>query len=122
MAITQALCRFALPENGFRHRELRPIIAQLLGLDEDRYSANQMTYDLRRLRLHGLIERLPGTHRYRITAAGTRAALLYSRFYARALRPAFSSVPGPGLALRRSALGRLQRSLDNYLQEVQLVA
>jgi len=120
MALMQALCRFALPENGFRHRELRPVVAQLLGLDEDRYSAHQMTYDLRRLRLHGLIERLPGTHRYRITTAGARAALLYSRLYARALRPAFSSVPGAALAPPRSALGRVQRSLDNYLQEVQL--
>jgi hypothetical protein len=29
-----------------------------------------MTYDLRRLRLHGLIARLPHTHRYEVTAQG----------------------------------------------------
>jgi hypothetical protein len=56
MALMQALCLFALPANGFRHRDLRPCVAQLLGIDEERCSANQMTYDLRRLRLHGLIE------------------------------------------------------------------
>jgi hypothetical protein len=122
MALMQALCRFALPANGFRHRELRPTVAALLGTDEDTYSANQMTCDLRRLRLHGLIERLPGTHRYRITDSGARAAMLYSRLYTRAVRPTFSVVGGSDLAPPRSAIGRVQHSLDNYLQEVKLAA
>lgn len=122
MALMQGLCLFALPANGFRHRELRHCVAQLLGIDEDHYGANQMTYDLRRLRAHGLIERLPGTHRYRITDTGLTVALFYSRFYARALRPAFSLVRDPDLAPPRSALGRVQRSLDNYLQELKLAA
>lgn len=122
MALMQALCQFTLPANGFRHRELRPTVAQLLGTDAEGYSANQMTYDLRRLRGHGLIERLPGTHRYRITDAGARTALFYSRLYARAIRPAFSATSDAVFAPPRTALGRVQRSLDNYLQEVQLAA
>lgn len=121
-ALMQALCQFALPANGFRHRELRPVVAQLLGTGEAGYSANQMTYDLRRLRGHGLIERLPGTHRYRITETGARSAVLYSRLYARAIRPAFSVASSAVLAPQRGTLGRVQRSLDNYLQEVQLAA
>ena len=32
----------------------------------------RITYDLRRLRLHGLTERIPKTHRYRITPKGLR--------------------------------------------------
>ena len=47
-----------------------------------------MTYDLRRLRLHGLIERVPRSHRYRITALGAHIAMFYARLYTRALRPA----------------------------------
>ena len=43
----------------------------------------RMTYDLRRLRLHGLIERIPGTHRYRLTDHGSRA-------------PSSSPAPTPG--------------------------
>jgi hypothetical protein len=35
-----------------------------------------MTYHLRRLRLHGLIERLPKSHRYRVTDQGWRTILL----------------------------------------------
>ena len=33
-----------------------------------------MSYDLRRLRLHGIIERIEATHRYRLTAAGMKTA------------------------------------------------
>jgi hypothetical protein len=51
-----------------------------------------MTYDLRRLRLHGIIERVPKTHRYRVTEAGLRAALFFTRTYARILRPGLSVV------------------------------
>jgi predicted MarR family transcription regulator len=46
----------------------------------------RVTYDLRRLRLHGLIQRVPKTHRYRITANGLRTAIFYTRLYDRSLR------------------------------------
>jgi hypothetical protein len=38
------------------------------------YSSAQATYDLRRLRLKGFIERIPGTHTYRATPEGLRTA------------------------------------------------
>jgi predicted MarR family transcription regulator len=41
------------------------------------YSTNEMTYDLRRLRLHGLIERIPRTNTYVLTAGGARVVLFY---------------------------------------------
>ena len=51
-----------------------------------------MTYDLRRLRLHGMIERIPKTHRYRVTDFGFRAALFFTRTHARLYRPGFAEV------------------------------
>ena len=48
------------------------------------------TYDLRRLRHHGLIERIKGRLAYRVTDLGTRTALLYLQ--------AYDAVVGPGLA------------------------
>ena len=42
---------------------------------------------MRRLRLHGLIERIPKTHRYRLTEHGLKSALFYTRVYNRILRP-----------------------------------
>ena len=54
-----------------------------------------MTYDLRRLRLHGLIQRIPGTHRYQITARGLRVALFFTRTHARLLRPKLADIFDP---------------------------
>ena len=45
--------------------------------------ASQMTYDLRRLRLAGLIRRLPRSNRYTLTVDGIRIAI----FYYQALQP-----------------------------------
>ena len=45
-----------------------------------------MTYHLRRLRLRGLITRLPRTHRYEVTNKGHRAALFYTTSLARVIR------------------------------------
>jgi hypothetical protein len=36
-----------------------------------------MTYDLRRLRLRGIIERISKTHRYRLTPEGLSIALFF---------------------------------------------
>ena len=80
-----------------------------------------MTYDLRRLRLHGLIERVPRSHRYHITPTGAQVAVFYARLYSRALRPACSLKPyGSGPAQR--AFDRLDAALANFLHEVKLAA
>ena len=73
-----------------------------------------MTYDLRRLRLHGLIERVPQSHRYRVTLLGARIAMLYVRLYARALRPAASLEP-TGSARGRQAFEHLDAALADFL-------
>src|SRR5256886_8591317 len=52
MALTGALCHTLLAATGFTNKNLRVLIAGLLGSD---YHPNQMTYDLRRLRLNALI-------------------------------------------------------------------
>jgi hypothetical protein len=120
-ALMHALCLFALAPIGFRHRELRDHVAQLQSQDPDTYSPGAMTYDLRRLRLHGLIERIPRTHRYRITPVGAKLAMFYARLYTRALRPAASLQPvASGRAQR--AFDRLDAALAQFLEEVKLVA
>src|SRR3989449_5988210 len=120
-ALMQALCLFALAPTGFRHRELRDHVAQLQGRAPDTYSAGSMTYDLRRLRLHGLIERVPHSHRYRITPTGAQVAMFYARLYARALRPASSLQPS-GSPRAQRAFDRLDAALAHFLEEVKLAA
>jgi hypothetical protein len=86
-ALFAALCHFTHLPTGFRNRDLRPLVAALLGRDQAGYSAGAMTYDLRRLRLHGVIRRVPRTMRYTLTASGMRAACLYTTLYRRLRRP-----------------------------------
>ena len=66
-ALFSALLVFRLLPRGFSNRDLRDHWAPLLGKAPADMTPGQMTYHLRRLRLHGLIERIPGTHRYRVT-------------------------------------------------------
>ena len=84
-----------------------------------------MTYDLRRLRLHGIIERIPQSQRYRLTPDGLRIALFFSRTYTRLLRPKLAQIMPQAPPIRsalRSAFDRLSSEIDACCQEEQLVA
>jgi hypothetical protein len=120
-ALMHALCLFALAPTGFRHRDFRDHVAQLQGRDPHTYPAGSMTYDLRRLRLHGLIERVPRSHRYRITPTGAHVAMFYARVYTRALRPGCSLRPVASARGRR-VFDRLDAALAHFLEEVKLAA
>jgi hypothetical protein len=95
-ALFAVLVVFSLQLRGFHNREMRVLLAQLLGIDPANYSIGRMTYDLRRLRLHGIVERIPHSHRYQLTAEGLRIALFFSRTYARLLRPKLAEHAPPG--------------------------
>jgi hypothetical protein len=122
LALMHALSLFTLDPNGFRHRQLRDQMAQLLELPPNSYRSTQMTHDLRRLRLHGLIHRVPHSHRYRLTQHGATAALFYIRFYARALRPGLSMNSTAATSRRGTPLGRLDHAVASLLEELHLAA
>ncbi len=96
------------------------MLAQLLGLAESQIRPGRMSYDLRRLRLHGLIERLPKTQRYHLTTFGLKTALFYSRTYQRLLRRGLSELHDP-YPLPASTLAadyaKFQNALDAYISE-----
>ena len=54
-----------------------------------------MTYDLRRLRLEGLIERIEHTNRYVLTPDGTSFAVFYTKLHNRLLRPLMAADQPP---------------------------
>jgi hypothetical protein len=91
-ALLNAVLMFVFVARGFTNKDLRQQFAVLLGKRADEISPGRMSYELRRLRLHGLIQRLPRTHRYRLTEQGLRTALFYTRVYSRILRPAMAPV------------------------------
>jgi len=123
LALMQALALFSLESADFRHRQLREHVAQLLGVDPDSYGPGQMTHDLRRLRLHGLIQRIPYSHRYRLTQIGAVVAQFYVRFYARAIRPSLSLKLNQAHSRpSRTPLTQLEHAVARLLQEVHLAA
>ena len=110
---------------GFSNRDLREHLAPLLGLTPSQLPPGRMTYDLRRLRLHGLIERVPRTHRYRLTPDGLRAALFFTRTYARLFRTGLAQVmpaAAPGNSPLRAAFDQLDRAIDRACVTNNLVA
>ena len=105
-ALLQALLIHRLLPRGFTNRELRTLIAPLLGTTPEDITAGKMTYDLRRLREHGLIARIPHTRRYQVTDTGLHDALLFTHAHDHLLRPGLAqtadpSPPAPVPAARR---------------------
>jgi len=114
MALWVALSLFTHLIQGFRNRDLRRHVADLLGADPAAYSAAKMTYDLRRLRLKGLIYRPPHTHRYFLTPHGWKVARLMTRLEARVFRPALAAFDQCPAALPPKLSAALQR-VDTHL-------
>jgi hypothetical protein len=124
-ALFAVLVVFSIQLRGFTNAEMRALLAQLLGLDPANYPQGRMTYDLRRLRLHGIIERIPRSHRYELTPGGLRIALFFSRVHDRLLRPMLATImpqAPPTSAPIRKAFDRLQSVIDDCCQEQKLVA
>jgi len=122
-ALLSALVAFRLLPHGFTNPELRALLAPLLGLIPDQLTPGQMTYHLRRLRLHGLIERVPDTHRYYVTEFGWRVALFFTRTYARVIRPGLAHIipdaPPLNHVLRRR-FDQLETAMDDWMAQANL--
>jgi hypothetical protein len=124
-ALFSVLVLYCLLPQGFANKDVREHLARLLGLDPGAMTPGQMTYDLRRLRLHGLIERLPGTHRYRVTREGLRTALFFTRVYVRILRPGLARIvptAPPGDAALRPYFDKLEVAIDRWVEHAKLAA
>jgi hypothetical protein len=119
MALAGALCLMVHAVAGFTNKSLRCLVAGLLGVD---YTSAQMTYDLRRLRLHGLITRVPRTHTYVTTPDGLRVAAFYTKLGARVLAPLLAADRPPAPIAVRRALTTLDRAVDDYVTNARLGA
>jgi hypothetical protein len=117
MALAGALCLIVHAVTGFTNKSLRGHVAGLLGCD---YTSSQMSYDLRRLRLHGLIERAPGTNTYTLTREGIRVAVFYTKVRARLLGPLLEADQPPAPIEVRRALSTIEHALSDYVSNARL--
>jgi hypothetical protein len=124
LAVWQALtCIIHLVGHGtFRTKDLLDSVRQTL--ERPDYKLSQLRYDLSKLRAKGLVQRLPGTQHYRLTAKGYRVGVLYCKLYHRLYAPMTSALLAPiqpDYLLpnhRRAKLDRLYTALDQSLQKL----
>jgi DNA-binding PadR family transcriptional regulator len=88
-------------------------------------TSGQTSYDLRRLRAHGFIERIEATRRYRVTPDGLAHALFLTHLAKRFLIPGMSQIsdpqPLPGSRLR-TASRAYQAAIDDLAHRTHLAA
>lgn len=124
-ALYSALLVFHLLPRGFSNRELRNHWAPLLGKKPESITPGQMTYHLRRLRLHGIIARVPKSHRYRVTDTGWRTILFCTRCYNRLLRPGLAEIvpePADSDTTLRRRFDQLHEAIEQRLASLNLAA
>jgi hypothetical protein len=123
--LLEAIILFRQLPDGFRSADLRRHLAALSARDPQAITQAAATYQLRRLRLHGLIERVPKSFRYRVTQLGLRVALFFTRAYNRLLRPglaaALPSLRAIATPLRR-AFDLIDAQLHASIQKARLAA
>jgi hypothetical protein len=120
-----ALLVSGLLPHGFLNRDPRGLLAGLLGKHPHEISAGQVSYDLRRLRAHGLITRIPKTHRYQISDTGLHHAMLITHLHTRLLPPGLAQLTDPdppAPSALRTAARNYQHALNQLTQEAGFAA
>ena len=117
MALAGALCQTLLAATGITNKSLRALMTGLLHAS---YTPGQMTYDLRRLRLAGLIRRIECTNRYVLTPDGTKVAVFYTKLHNRLLRPLLAADQPQAPPELRAALRAIDQHISSYITHARL--
>jgi hypothetical protein len=116
-ALAGALCQTLLAATGITNQSLR---ALMTGLLHTPYTPGQMTYDLRRLRLAGLIRRIEHANRYVLTPDGIKVAVFYTKVHNRLLRPLLAADQPQAPPELRHALRAIDQHVDSYITRARL--
>jgi hypothetical protein len=117
MALAGALCTTLLAATGITNKSLRALMTGLLHAP---YTPGQMTYDLRRLRLAGLIRRIEHTNRYVLTPDGIKVAVFYTKLHNRLLRPLLAADQPQAPPELRTALRTIDHQITSYITRARL--
>ncbi len=77
---------------GWRSKHLHQAVLTTYGLTPRHYRLTQLRYDLRKMKGHGLIERIGRSYSYRLSNKGTKVALLFVLFHKRVCGPLANSL------------------------------
>jgi hypothetical protein len=109
--------------SGCSTRQIHEAILTSFQISADHYGLNQLRYDLRKLKAHGLLARDGNRHAYRLTEKGAKVALLFILFHKQLCGPLANSLfhhqtapdPQPKSKLE-TALYKADRSIQNIIQ------
>jgi hypothetical protein len=104
---------------GITNKSLHALMTGLLG--GANYSMNQASYDLARLRVNGLITRIPGRNRYRLTSDGLAFAIFYTKVHDRLLGPLLAAYQPPAPPPIRKALHTIDTHITQRIEDARLL-
>ena len=116
-ALAGALAATLTAAAGITNKSLRALMTGLLPAP---YTPGQMTYDLRRLRLAGLIRRIEHTNTYLLTPDGIKFAVFYTKLHNRLLRPLMAADQAQAPPELRQALDVISQHVDDYISRARL--
>jgi len=112
--------------SGWNARQIHEAILTSFRIGADRYGLNQLRYDLRKLKAHGLLARDAKRYAYRLTQKGTKVALLFILFHKQLCGPLANSLfhrqPAPSLrpsSELETAYHKADHSIQNIIQLLQ---
>ena len=108
-----------LAVTGITNKSLRALMTGLL--EGTAYTMNQASYDLTRLRVNGLITRIPGRNLYRLTSDGLRFAIFYTKLYNRLLGPLLAADQPPAPPALRNALGTIETHISERIDNARIL-
>jgi hypothetical protein len=112
--------------SGWTARQIHEAILTNFDIGADRYGLNQLRYDLRKLKAHGLLARDGKRYVYRLTEKGAKVAILFILFHKQLCGPLANSLfhhqpdpaPRPDSKLE-TAYHKADHSIQNILQLLQ---
>ena len=113
------MCTTSLAVAGITNKSLRTLMTGLVG--GANYSMNQASYDLARLGINGLITRIPGRNRYRLTHDGLAFAIFYPKVHDRLLRPLLAADEPPAPPPIRKALHTIDIHITQRIEDARLL-
>jgi hypothetical protein len=106
---------------GWTARQIHEAVLTSFQLSNKIYGLNQLRYDLRKLKWHGLLERDGSRYAYQLTAKGVQVALLFLFFHKRLCGPlansCFHNQPDPKHR-PNSKLEAAYHKADKAIQEI----
>ena len=107
--------------SGWRAKQIHQAVLTSFALSTQTYALNQLRYDLRKLKGHGLLERDGSRYAYRLTPKGAQVALLLLFFHKRLCGPlansCFHHKPDPQHR-PKSKLEAAYHKADNAIQNI----